>query len=198
MEYIKGFITVILIIVSIVGILLVLMQSSKGGGGLFGEGGGSQSFIGSDRKSDFFTKLTSILIGIFIGGSFLLAYVRYQIDKNKPEIIESSPLIQDDKNASKSIKSSSEPEKKEKDITKPSIIEKKEETKMEGIKIEKGTGQPKSETKPSETSKPADKASTSSAEIKTETSTKVEATPEKVKDEKLNQKQPTENKKPNE
>ena len=76
MSVIQTIIIVVLIVTSILGILLVLVQSSRGGGGLFGDASASQSVIGTERRGDFFSKLTSILLGIFIGGSFLLAYLK--------------------------------------------------------------------------------------------------------------------------
>lgn len=88
-------ITIIVVIVSVLGILLVLIQSSKGGaGGLFGDAG-SSSIIGSDQRGDFFSRLTSILLGIFIVGSFGLAYLKYQSQTLSLE--NETPVIKSDK-----------------------------------------------------------------------------------------------------
>lgn len=93
MEILIWIITIIVVIVSLLGILLVLIQSSKGGaGGLFGDAG-SSSVIGSEQRGDFFSRVTSILLGIFILGSFGLAYLRYQsqtisLDTDEP-VLES-------------------------------------------------------------------------------------------------------------
>ncbi len=94
METIELLITIILVIISVLGVLLVLVQSSRGGaGGLFGDAGGSQSVIGSERRGDFFSRMTAIFLGIFIGGSFLLAYIRYQ--NNRVDVKPSKlPTIQ--------------------------------------------------------------------------------------------------------
>ena len=80
MEIFSTILTVIVVAVSLLSIVLVLVQSSKGGGGsLFGDSGG-QNFIGTERKGDFFSRLTAIFLGIFLGGSLLLAYFRYKAD----------------------------------------------------------------------------------------------------------------------
>ena len=86
MELLEWIMTVIVGFISIVGILLVLMQSSRGGGGLFGDSGG-QNVIGMEGRGDLLSRLTSVFIGIFIVGSLIIAYLRYQnnvVDIGKP------------------------------------------------------------------------------------------------------------------
>lgn len=78
LEFLQIALTIIVVAISFLSIILVLMQSSKGGGGIFGDASASQSVIGSERRGDFFTKLTSIFLGIFIVGSFGLAYLKKQ------------------------------------------------------------------------------------------------------------------------
>ena len=65
---------VIFSIASLLLIVIVLMQDEQGEGlgGLFG--GGSSTPFGS-RSGNVLTKLTSILAGVFIVGSFALAWV---------------------------------------------------------------------------------------------------------------------------
>ncbi len=140
METIEWLITIVLVIISILGILLVLIQSSKGGaGGLFGDAGGSQSVIGSERRGDFFSRMTAIFLGIFIGGSFLLAYLRYQnnpgnssrssqrtLNTGKPKKSDGSKpkeTSQSDKSDRDKPKEASQPDKSDRDkpkgMTKP-------------------------------------------------------------------------------
>ena len=88
MELLEWIMTVIVGFISVLGILLVLMQSSRGGGGLFGDSGG-QNVIGVEGRGDLLSRLTSVFIGIFIVGSLIIAYLRYQnnvVDIGKPEL----------------------------------------------------------------------------------------------------------------
>jgi preprotein translocase subunit SecG len=85
MEFLSSTLTVIITAASILLILLVLVQSSKNEMGLFQST--SQSVFGS-RSGDVLTKTTSILAGIFLLGSFALAYIKVNMHKQTVDVTQ--------------------------------------------------------------------------------------------------------------
>jgi len=65
MEIFIGVFTVIIIIISILMVISILLQEDKSGGGMGVLGGSSQSFFGAS-SGNILTKITSILLVIFI------------------------------------------------------------------------------------------------------------------------------------
>ena len=69
----SGFLTLVLVIISIVIVIAVIMQPSKDGGlGGLASGGVTDSVFGAGRN-EFLTKATWILMVIFLAGSLALA-----------------------------------------------------------------------------------------------------------------------------
>ena len=95
LETLKNILTYVILASCVISILIIVLQADKGGGlgSLFG-GSGSQSVLGS-RKADFIQKLTGVFLGIFIIGSFTVAYLtkvteNIHPDKNLSEQIQKS------------------------------------------------------------------------------------------------------------
>jgi preprotein translocase subunit SecG len=66
------------IVLTLVLILLVLLQSGKGAEVSASFSGGSNTLFGSSGGSNFFTKLTGVVAGLFMLTSLLLAVVKSQ------------------------------------------------------------------------------------------------------------------------
>ncbi|MDH5718517.1 MAG: preprotein translocase subunit SecG [Spirochaetia bacterium] len=74
MEMLSSILTVIFIINSVLVILIILIQSNRSAGmGIFG--GGSQSAFGSS-SADVLTKITGIMVTLFIVLGFSLAFIK--------------------------------------------------------------------------------------------------------------------------
>lgn len=93
MEFLFGFLSIILIIVSLLLIILVLMQKTKGAeiGAVFGSGA-AKAVLGTSAAT-ILTKITYWLGAIFLILVLILSYISVQISKSK-SVIESIPVEQ--------------------------------------------------------------------------------------------------------
>ena len=74
MEILGTLLTVFFVIICILLIVVILLQSNRSSGmSLFG--GGSQSAFGAST-ADMMTKITTILVALFLGTALLLAYIK--------------------------------------------------------------------------------------------------------------------------
>lgn len=71
-----GLFASIFVLVCIVSILIILVQKGKGSSGIGSMGGGTQMLFGGSGGQDIFQKITWICIGIFLGGTLLLAFLK--------------------------------------------------------------------------------------------------------------------------
>jgi len=94
MESIHTLLFVLQILVAVALIGFILIQHGKGAdaGAAFGSGSSSTVF-GSQGSSSFLTKVTAVLVVIFLGNSLLLAYLATQSIKQAPISLLDQPGI---------------------------------------------------------------------------------------------------------
>jgi preprotein translocase subunit SecG len=74
--FLYGFLISLYVFISLLLIVIIMIQKGKSSMGLGGLGGGSQMLFGGSGGQDLFQKMTWAFIGIFIGLSILLFFMR--------------------------------------------------------------------------------------------------------------------------
>lgn len=138
----SGFLTIVLVIVSIVIVFVVIMQPSKDGGlGGLSNGGAADSVLGTGGNA-FLTKATWWLMAIFLISSLALAKretsarIAKESAINKKSAIEEIDLKGDTPDASGAALKSATTDAEKKAAAKTEETTKKVETAVEGLKKE--------------------------------------------------------------
>ena len=167
LDVFETIIQVILFVDAILLLILILIQNKGGAVSILG-GGGSQTAFGS-RSADVLTRVTQVLIAIFILGSFGLAYLHSQnVHANKTD----GPINLPDKKEAKAIdadkatdKTVDKKEAKATDVDKVTdkTVDKKE---AEATDVDKATDKTvdKKEADATDASNPSDKKEDNSDE----------------------------------
>ena len=116
--------TVLFVILCILLIIIILLQSDKSAGmGILG--GSSQSAFGSSTV-DVITKITAIMVGLFMVGSLGLAVLQSQKSSSREK-----ELLKTDETSKGLIKKTDEKDMKKKDVNKLNKSSKSEKTKTD-------------------------------------------------------------------
>jgi preprotein translocase subunit SecG len=94
METILTFLLVLQVLVSVALIGFILIQHGKGAdaGAAFGSGASSTVF-GSRGSGNFMTKVTTILVIIFLANSLMLTYISNQTVQTPTSLLDSEPGV---------------------------------------------------------------------------------------------------------
>ncbi len=84
MENLQVFLLILQVVVAVLMVVLVLLQKSDGDSlsGIGGGSGGLNSVISSKSSANFLTKLTMVLVGVFMLNCLVLALISSKINNN--------------------------------------------------------------------------------------------------------------------